>query len=100
MGRMHERKTAMRSESCKHRWPCECCICSRAIRPLGLLYGVNMGKGWVRTGTTKDCPVHDACKRFTRTIRAKRQNGNLLYCPKHKARDCPSAASVGTGEQP
>lgn len=34
------------------------CTCPREIRPLGRLYGVSMGKGWVRLDTDFRCPVH------------------------------------------
>lgn len=34
------------------------CICPRAIRSLGRLYGISMGKGWVRLDTDPKCPVH------------------------------------------
>jgi hypothetical protein len=80
---------------CKHRWPCDCCTCKRAIRPLGRLYGVSMGKGWGRTGTTKDCPIHDTCRGFTSAVRARRANGRLLQCPKHHRRDCPVSDTAG-----
>jgi hypothetical protein len=34
------------------------CTCPRAIRSLGRLYGISMGKGWVRLSTDTACPVH------------------------------------------
>ena len=37
------------------------CTCPHAIRPLGMLDRINMGKGKVRLSTTSGCPVHDTC---------------------------------------
>ena len=34
------------------------CTCPWAIRNLGTLYGVSMGKGWVRLSTEKSCALH------------------------------------------
>lgn len=34
------------------------CRCEHAYRPLGRLYGVNMGMGWVRTTTHPYCVHH------------------------------------------
>lgn len=36
----------------------EGCSCEYAWRSLGYLYGVSMGKGWVRMTTEPDCSVH------------------------------------------
>ena len=34
------------------------CLCEHAYQGLGVLYGVSMGKGWVRTTTDAACPHH------------------------------------------
>ena len=34
------------------------CTCRYEWRGLGTLYGVNMGKGWVRMDTEPGCPDH------------------------------------------
>jgi hypothetical protein len=34
------------------------CICKHAWKGGGTLYGIQMGKEWVRTTTEKDCPHH------------------------------------------
>jgi hypothetical protein len=78
---------------CTHLHKCEHCICEWGIRSLGRLYNVNMGKGLVRLSTTKDCPVHDSCRRYTKEVRAARPSWSNPYCPKHKTRDCPETVA-------
>lgn len=34
------------------------CTCPSEWRGLGLLYGISMGKGWVRMDTAPDCRHH------------------------------------------
>jgi hypothetical protein len=34
------------------------CTCEFAWESLGRLYNVDMGKGWIRTTTEKECPHH------------------------------------------
>lgn len=34
------------------------CHCPTEWKSLGVLHGVNCGKGWVRTGTDPDCRHH------------------------------------------
>lgn len=34
------------------------CSCEYAWKGLGVLYGVNMGKAWIRMTTAADCPEH------------------------------------------
>lgn len=34
------------------------CRCEHAYKNLGRLYGVSMGKGWVRTTTNPQCAHH------------------------------------------
>lgn len=34
------------------------CGCPYEWKPFGRLYGVSMGNGWVRTGTSPDCIEH------------------------------------------
>lgn len=65
------------------------CICPHEEQSLGTLYGVRMGRGQVRTTTTKDCPVHDTCQRYTKAARAARPAWSNPYCPIHKTKDCP-----------
>jgi hypothetical protein len=48
-----------------------------------------MGRGRVRTATTPDCPVHDACQGWTKAERAARPSWSHPYCPIHKTGDCP-----------
>lgn len=36
----------------------EGCTCPHAWKALGILYGISMGKGWVRLDDARDCPVH------------------------------------------
>ena len=67
------------------------CTCPREVRPLGLLDGVNMGRGIVRLSTTMGCPVHDACAGFTAALRKGEANGYWLQCPIHHSRPCPPA---------
>lgn len=38
------------------------CTCDYAFKSLGRLYGVSMGKGWVRLTTEPDCPHHGAAR--------------------------------------
>jgi hypothetical protein len=38
------------------------CTCEYAYKGLGRLYGVSMGKGWVRLTTEPDCPHHGAAR--------------------------------------
>lgn len=35
------------------------CTCPHKILPLGILYGISFGKGWVRLYDVKGCPHHD-----------------------------------------
>jgi len=34
------------------------CTCTWQFKGTGRLYGVDLGKGWVRMTTGPDCPVH------------------------------------------
>jgi hypothetical protein len=34
------------------------CTCPHAYKSLGKLYGISMGKGWVRLIDDPDCPEH------------------------------------------
>lgn len=34
------------------------CTCPYDYRPLGRLYGISMGKDWLRTSTEPACPHH------------------------------------------
>jgi len=34
------------------------CTCHYEIQSLGRLYGIGMGKGWVRLSTDPSCPHH------------------------------------------
>lgn len=65
------------------------CTCTYGIRPLGILYRVNMGKGRVRLTTTPDCPEHDACHGWTKAKRAAQPSWSDPYCPIHEGRNCP-----------
>jgi hypothetical protein len=65
------------------------CICPKAMQSLGRWEGVSMGKALLRTTTTEDCPVHDACHGYTKAVRAEEENGEWLYCPHHGKRNCP-----------
>lgn len=38
------------------------CTCDYAFKGLGRLYGVSMGKGWVRLTTEPDCPHHGTAR--------------------------------------
>lgn len=40
-------------------WRDRGCTCEFAMRPLGRLHGVNMGRGPVRLRTAQDCPTHN-----------------------------------------
>ena len=65
------------------------CKCDHGYLSLGKMHGINMGKGWVRTGTHPLCPVHALCQHYTKAVRAERWNGRWLYCNVHKTKDCP-----------
>jgi len=41
-------------------WPDPECVCLKTWESLGRLYGVDMGRGWVRTTTDPGCPRHGA----------------------------------------
>jgi len=69
--------------------PLKDCTCPHGERPLGVLYGVNMGRGTVRLSTTKDCPIHDACQRFTKAHRAGRPSWSDPWCVIHGKKPCP-----------
>ena len=70
------------------------CTCPHGWRSYGRLYGVSMGKGWVRLSTTPNCPEHDSCHHFTEQVRKDRMKANSwdkgLWCPKHETKNCPS----------
>lgn len=36
----------------------ERCTCPHEIQGLGLLYGISLGRGWVRLDDDPDCPHH------------------------------------------
>lgn len=42
------------------------CTCPRAWKSLGTLYGISMGKGWVRLDTEPACPEHGTTRRKER----------------------------------
>ena len=65
------------------------CTCPHEIRSYGRLYGIGMGRGPVRLSTTKGCPVHDACHRWTVEARKGRPPWSNPFCPVHGIRDCP-----------
>lgn len=65
------------------------CLCDMAVRGLGVLYGINMGKGLVRVSTHPECPVHALCRHYTKPVRALRSNGAWLWCNVHGKKDCP-----------
>lgn len=68
------------------------CTCPHGERPLGRLYGVNMGRGIVRLSTTPNCPEHDSCHGWTKQRRAERTkeaSWSKPYCPKHGTKNCP-----------
>lgn len=65
------------------------CTCPHEEQSLGRLDGISMGRGIVRLSTTPDCPIHDACQRYTAENRRIISNGAWLYCPIHRTRDCP-----------
>lgn len=65
------------------------CTCPHEERSLGRLHGVDMGRGIVRTGLTKGCPVHDTCQGYTRAVRSGRPAWSDPWCPIHGRRDCP-----------
>lgn len=64
------------------------CKCEHAIQSLGVLYKINMGKGWVRTTTHPECPEHALCQGYTAEVRAGRRNGRWLNCCVHGTKDC------------
>lgn len=70
------------------------CLCDYALRPLGILHGVNMGMGRVRITTHPQCPAHSLCRHFTKDARAERRYGEWLWCPVHKKKDCPSEVAA------
>ncbi len=79
-------------------WATGPCTCRHAEASLGRLHGVSMGRGVVRIGTTPNCPVHDACRHFTKAYRAAiteswRKNP---FCPKHPKKPCPDPADQPT----
>lgn len=65
------------------------CTCPHGEEALGVLHGVNMGRGIVRLSTTPGCPAHAACQRYTAENRSIYDNGAWLYCPVHGTTDCP-----------
>jgi hypothetical protein len=38
------------------------CTCPHKILPLGILYGISFGKGWVRLDDAKGCPHHGTAR--------------------------------------
>lgn len=60
-----------------------------SLVPIGRFYGVDMGRGIVRIGTTPNCPRHDACRGFTKALRATRPSWSNPWCPKHPKGPCP-----------
>lgn len=72
------------------------CTCPHDVRPLGTLYGVNMGRGRVRLSTTAGCPEHDSCHRWTKAKRAAYAAKHVWaspaspYCPIHATKECPT----------
>lgn len=36
----------------------ELCTCRHEIKGLGILYGISLGRGWVRLDDDPDCPRH------------------------------------------
>jgi hypothetical protein len=78
------------SEGILHLTRNEACRCDWGDRPLGRLYGINMGIGRVRIATHPKCPVHALCQSYTSRVRAEREGGKWLYCNVHKTKDCPS----------
>lgn len=47
----------------------ETCPCKHARKPIGLLYGISMGDGWVRLTTEPDCPHHGVQTPIRRAVR-------------------------------
>jgi hypothetical protein len=45
------------------------CPCDRRWGHFGLLYGISMGHGWIRTSTDPDCPEHGIEAERARAIR-------------------------------
>lgn len=41
------------------------CTCPHEWRGLGRLYGISMGKSWVRMDTTPGCPHHEEARGYT-----------------------------------
>lgn len=72
------------------------CTCPHEVRGLGRLHGFDMGRGTVRVSTTKDCPEHDSCHRWTAERRADNSAAcpwSDPYCPIHKTANCPEEKS-------
>lgn len=69
------------------------CICPTAVRSLGRLHGVSMGRGTVRLATTAGCLEHDACHGWTQRRRAAYASTRPWsvgpWCPLHGGKDCP-----------
>lgn len=59
------------------------------MQSLGRWEGVDMGRALLRTTTTKNCPVHDACHGYTKKYRAGLPEWSNPYCPIHGTRNCP-----------
>ena len=68
------------------------CACPHKVQSLGRLYGINMGKGVVCTGTTPGCPEHDSCHGWTKARRAAQPAWSNPWCPLHETRNCPEGA--------
>lgn len=69
---------------------CKPCTCPHGERPLGMLHGVNMGRGTVRLSTTPGCPEHTSCHGWTKERRAERPEWSTPYCPVHRTANCPA----------
>ena len=71
------------------------CKCDHAVRGLGTLHGINMGKGWVRITTHPACPVHALCQGYTKEAEAEYRRTRPWsigrWCPVHKNRGCPTS---------
>lgn len=57
-------KMSKEEKEAKKRAGLKDCICPWGIRSLGKLYGISMGRGWVRLDTTPGCPHHNEIKRY------------------------------------
>lgn len=70
------------------------CKCDYAVRSLGRVDGINMGKGWVRMTTHPACPEHALCQGYTKASEAAYTRDHPWsigrWCPVHKNRGCPS----------